>query len=270
MLGRLKRLHFKSLGGLLGYQERLAGEWAGVALCPPEDRRRAAALTKASLQPNKMSNRAPSSASKRSGLVSVAVLRATAAAAARRSGSGGECRPPPAPARREPPQLVGVEPDPMFPAEVDDDAALVSRSCGGPSAPGTPGTAGRTNPAPSRPAWPPRPAVRTWPRPVAVFRGSRPAVTIPGSPARPVRGILRGRARTPHTGRTRGPPRRRPRPADSRAGGRPGTPGMSWSSRRRCPPPGPAGFRSGGRSGPDHSRGRGSAGRRCPSPARAG
>jgi Zn-dependent protease with chaperone function len=34
MLGRLKRLHFKSLGGLLGYQERLAGEWAGVALAP--------------------------------------------------------------------------------------------------------------------------------------------------------------------------------------------------------------------------------------------
>ena len=34
MLARLKRLHFKSLGGLLALQERLAGEWAGVALAP--------------------------------------------------------------------------------------------------------------------------------------------------------------------------------------------------------------------------------------------
>ncbi|MBO0698619.1 MAG: M48 family metalloprotease [Zavarzinella sp.] len=34
MLGRLKRLHFKSLGGLLAFQERLAAEWAGLVLAP--------------------------------------------------------------------------------------------------------------------------------------------------------------------------------------------------------------------------------------------
>jgi hypothetical protein len=32
MVGRLKRMHFKSLGALLAFQEKLAGEWSAVAL----------------------------------------------------------------------------------------------------------------------------------------------------------------------------------------------------------------------------------------------